>query len=124
MRVVRTALARIVSVTLASAITFVASVSCYAGDMMPTEMACCAAMAHHCGRMAQAHDCCTTEAPRADQGTTVARVTIASPAAVLAAILPVPLVDAARFPGSSAPLVATVKPPGIPTYLAVSSFRI
>jgi hypothetical protein len=124
MRGLRTITARIVSVAVAVTIAVVASVTCYADEMIPAEMACCAAMAHNCGGMAQAHGCCQTESPRVVQASTGQRVHVTPPAAVVVAIIVVPFFDAALIPGAVGSPIASVKPPGIPRYLAVSSLRI
>ena len=116
---------RLVSTTLIAALALLSSVVCYAGEMTQTEMSCCAAIAHDCGRMAVAHECCTTEAPRAEQGSTVARVAIDPPVVLLVAVFTAPpvmeTVSTSTFAAAS---LASIKPPGVPTYLAVSSLRI
>jgi len=116
---------RLVPMTLIAALVLASSVACYAGEMMQTEMACCAAMAHDCGGMAPAHECCTTDAPRTEQGSTVAKIAIDPPSVALIAVLTVPpameTVSTSTFAVAS---LASIKPPGIPTYLAVSSLRI
>ena len=111
--------------TLIAALALLSSVVCYAGETPQIEMACCATMAHDCGRMAPAHECCSTEAPRVEQGSTVARVAIDPPVVVLIAVLTAPPVMETVSTSTFAPASpASIKPPGVPTYLAVSSFRI
>jgi hypothetical protein len=111
--------------TLIAALAIVSSVACYAEEMTRTEMACCAAMAHDCGRMAAADECCTTEAPRAEQGSTVARVAIDPPSVALIAVLTAPpVIETVSTSTFTVASLASIKPPGIPTYLAVSSLRI
>ena len=125
MRGVRGRSLRFVSMTLIAALALVASVACYAGEMMQTEMACCAAMAHDCGRMAPAHECCTTDAPRTEQGSTVAKTAIDPPSVALIAVLTVPpVMEGVPTSTFAVASLASMKPPGIPTYLAVSSLRI
>ena len=116
---------RIVSATIAAAMTMLLSVNCVAAEMTPAEMACCAAMPHNCGGMAQEHECCLTEAPRVDQASSVPRVAIAPPVLTVIATIPVDLVvPSVLNPHGSASHVTSAKPPGLPTYLALSSLRI
>lgn len=91
-----------------------------AAQQTPAERACCAAMAHACGDMTLESACCATEA--ASDYALVA----ASP---LPPALPVPVLDESI--GFIAPAVrlgvrdtSRARPPGVPTYLFVSSFRI
>ena len=92
--------------------------------MTPEQQVCCASMQHTCGEMAIETSCCTGERqPSAGMvGATTASATLAaaSPTAVIAA-LPVPAAPAGvAFVVDAAP----VRPPGVPTYLFISAFRI
>jgi hypothetical protein len=100
------------------------SVNCFAADMTPTEMACCA-MSHDCGGTPQKLDCCRAEPARVDQSAGVARVSIAAPivTAILLLTLESGTPSVLKAHGSTSS-VRSVKPPGLPTYLAVSSLRI
>jgi len=112
------------AVTLAMAV--VLSATCVVTkDMTPQQKACCAAMGHDCGRTAMERACCPGEAKKVDALTPVSAPEFAaSPVAIVVALLD-PLTPPAILSGffNSASL-ALVKPPGIPTYLLVSSFRI
>jgi hypothetical protein len=112
------------AVTLSMAV--VLSVSCLAAkEMTPEEKVCCAAMGHDCGAAAVEVNCCSGEAAKVDALAPITIETLASaPLPVVVALLEMPdLVDRVsgiRHSGSQPP----VRPPGIPTYLLVSTFRI
>ena len=118
----RRALAGVLTLVLG----IVTSVSCVAAqDMTPEQKACCAAMDHDCGAAAIDAGCCSGEAAKADSVSAASiQMPISAPVAILVAVLDVgaPLTSLYRSggPGTGAP----VRPPGIPTYLLVSAFRI
>ena len=95
-----------------------------AAEMTPEQQVCCASMQHACGNMAVETSCCTGERqPSAEMvAATTASATFAAatPIAVIAA-LPVP---AAPTGGAFLVDAAPVRPPGVPTYLLISAFRI
>ena len=89
-----------------------------------TLMACCAAMHGECGHMAIS-SCCPPETQNVP-GLVATKPTVApAPIAVLLAVLPAP---ALAICNGSRPLFAadarSTGPPGIPTYVFVSSFRV
>ena len=95
-----------------------------AAEMTPEQQVCCASMQHACGDMAVETSCCTGEG-QPDAGmvaATPASATFAAatPIAAIAA-LPVP---AAPTGGAFLVDAAPVRPPGVPTYLLISAFRI
>ena len=101
---------------------FVTCVS--AADMTPEQKACCAAMHHDCGKTAVQASCCEGEI-RQDRSLAATKPTIGLvPLVALVAILTTPPLPIAY--GQQAPLVdrSSSGPPGVPTYLFVSSFRI
>lgn len=103
-------------------LAFVSSAECFAAMQTTVEQhACCAAMKGQC-EMAVSASCCPTESQRfvAPKATTSL-----IPVAVLVAVLGVPPVAPARPSHVVAPADASSSgPPGVPTYLFVSSFRI
>lgn len=110
---------------LVAAIAVAVLGTCVIGAQTPEQKACCAAMQHGCGEMALATSCCAGER-QTDPGMVVAKAAatlfaLDSPVGTAAAFL-VPIAsDAARAFGLD---TVTVEPPGVPTYLLVSSFRI
>ena len=111
---------------MAVLIAVIASASCLtAKDMTPEQKACCAAMDHDCGAAAIDAGCCSGEAAKANSvsAASVQTPTFA-PVAMLVAVLDfaAPLTSLHRSGGRGTG--APVRPPGIPTYLLVSTFRI
>jgi hypothetical protein len=105
--------------------TVVVSVNCFAPSRSPAEKDCCAKMSNDCGRLAQAHECCRSEAPRVDQGSAVVRISLAPPAVTVIAVLVPDLVVSSPANAHGERFSAlSVKPPGLPTYLLASSLRI
>jgi len=108
------------------AVAVVSSAQCLAGASMTAEQkACCAAMHGDCGEMAIASSCCTGEG-QGDQSLVAMKPAAGFvPVAALLAILSAPAVS---LPASPRPLLAAERssagPPGVPTYLFVSSLRI
>jgi hypothetical protein len=116
---------RLVAAVLAGVMTVAVSVNCFAPRRSQAEKDCCAKMSNDCGRLAQAHECCRSEAPRVDQRSAVTRISLAPPDVTVIAVLVPALVvslptDAHRERFSA----FSVRPPGLPTYLLVSSLRI
>ena len=95
-----------------------------AAEMTPEQQVCCASMQHACGEMAIQASCCSGERqPSAGMvavTTASAAFAAATPIAAIAA-LPVP---AAPTGGAFVVDAAPVRPPGVPTYLFLSAFRI
>lgn len=110
--------------TLAVALAVALSANCVTGEeMTPAQMACCAAMGHDCGAMAQKADCCSHESPRVAQffaavkGTVLAvPVLLATPVALLPATAPQGL----RTHVTHVPL----KPNRVPKYLRTAALLI
>jgi hypothetical protein len=107
------------------ALAVIPIVQCAFGDAKTaTPMACCAAMHGECGHTAVS-SCC----PPATQnvaGSVATKPTIApAPVAMLLAVFPAPALAMSSGPR---PLLAadarSAGPPGVPTYVFVSSFRI
>lgn len=116
---------RLAASVLTVAMTLVLVATCLAAvEMTPEQKACCAAMAHDCGEMAFEKSCCIGEGPN-DDGLVAVKATFAAfPPAIVVAVLDMPatlFAPASRFAATDR---APVKPPGIPTYLFVSSFRL
>jgi len=109
---------------LVLAMAVVSSAECFAAmQMTPDQHACCAAMKGEC-EMAVSASCCPTDTT--EPGVVAAKPAISLvPAAVLVAVLSVPPVAVAN-PSHviPAPDASSSGPPGVPTYLFVSSFRI
>lgn len=112
------------AVTLAVAV--VLSATCVtAKDMTPQQKACCAAMGHDCGALAISQGCCEGEAKKVDALTPLSAPDFATaPVPVLVAVLDAltPLAIPTGFFNRAS--TAQVKPPGIPTYLLIATFRI
>jgi hypothetical protein len=116
---------RLIAAVLAAVMTVAVSVNCFAPSRSQAEKDCCAKMSNDCGRLAQAHECCRSEAPRVDQGSAVTRISLAPPAVTVIAVLVPDLVVSSPANAHRERLSAfSVKPPGLPTYLLVSSLRI
>jgi len=117
---------RPVAWTVTLALSVVVSANCITSkDRTPEQKACCADMGHDCGAAALERNCCPGEGGKV-QGVAAATVSKKStpPVAVLIAVLQAPLVTAPVTHGLNSPNGLTVKPPGTPTYLLVSTFRI
>ncbi len=96
-----------------------------AEDLTPAQMACCATMNHDCGAMAQKQDCCSTAAPRVDQGSASPRMSLAAPhAGVVRLVMHLPALPSPLSPQKRPFKGFEAKPPGVPTYLLISTFRI
>ncbi|HVL65958.1 MAG TPA: hypothetical protein VM364_01720 [Vicinamibacterales bacterium] len=113
---------RLIGSVLALVLVAAAGATCLkAAAQTDAQRACCEAMAHDCGEMALEAACCLVE-PQTDY----ARIAIAAVPLVL------PTVNVADQLAAAAPAVrhwsaresSLVRPPGVPTYLFVSSFRI
>ena len=108
------------------AMAFVVFATCVsAAKMTPEQRLCCEAMHHDCGEAAVQMSCCGGKADQ-DRSLVAAKATAApAPSTVLVAILttvyepPFSLESLTWVSDTSSP-----SPPGVPTYLFVSSFRI
>lgn len=106
------------------AFAFVSSAECVLGSMSAEEMACCAAMKGDCD-MSITSSCCTGEVQNVHSLAATKPVVEFATTPVLVAILPSPLIVAAeprRF--DDVRETSSASPPGVSTYLFVSSFRI
>lgn len=95
-----------------------------AASQTQTEAACCAAMAHACGAMAITTPCCTGSG-HTERGLIAAGIAKTLVAPSLSFVLTHALAGLdtpAR--GLAALRRVQLRPPGVPTYLLVSSFRI
>ena len=108
--------------------TFVAvlSATCITNaKMTQAEKACCASMAGECGAaMSQAHRCCQNETSRPDQLLVTSRVSIATPDLLSRVAILSPPIHLATFRPVAAFDRTVARPPGVPTYVLVSSFRV
>ena len=113
---------RPVAVTLVVAIAAIVSANCLtARTQTAAERACCAAMAHHCGEAAINAKCCGERTQNRDSVAALTAAALTAPVPGLLAILDMPAVAT----GSGVAVSSVfVKPPGIPTYVLVSTFRI
>jgi hypothetical protein len=109
---------------IALAIGVVASSTCLTvASQTPEQRACCAAMAHHCGEIAIKADCCDRGTQSRDSvAASLAAGALSAPVPVLAAVLEMPPV--ATLGDFVTGSTALVKPPGTPTYVLDSVFRI
>lgn len=102
------------------------SARCLATSLMPEQEACCATMAHDCGKKAVTVSCCPGET-RQIEGVVTPKVGVAfAPVVALVALLvaAAPAAVPTSAQAASGPETSSTGPPGIPTYLFVSSFRI
>ena len=102
------------------------SADCVASaEMTEAQKACCAAMGHDCGRMAQAQDCCSHEAPEIEKFSAVKPSPLSPPVALVAPVVYLPGVShSGRISSFRALISVAQKLPGVPTYLSNSTFRI
>jgi hypothetical protein len=115
---------RIPAVAVAAALCTMLFATCLTATALPAKAkACCTAMQHDCGGASMESSCCTVSstvthavmpAKPADQP-----VPFGVPTAILLTVWPAPLPS--RSPGSGS---VSSSPPGVPTYLFISSFRI
>ena len=116
---------RPIASTLLLAFAVASSAECLTIGLTPEQKACCATMPQDCGEMAVESSCCASETHQADGVVATKPAVAVAPVATLLAILSAPAVSAP----SSSRLAFTTEtssagPPGVPTYLFVSSFRI
>lgn len=107
------------------ALAVVSLVQCAFGNTKTAKpMLCCAAMHHDCGEMAVL-SCCTGHVQQV-QGVVATKSTVACvPVAALLAVLVTPPPGGSSLPRASFTVESrSAGPPGVPTYLFVSSFRI
>lgn len=94
-----------------------------AAEATAEEMACCAAMGDDCP-MAQEHDCCAGETSKVKQGTVAKQLVFSPPSLVLVGILSALEPPQLQSEWNRDAIRSALKPPGIPTYLLNSTFRI
>ena len=108
---------------MALTLTFVANCVRVAGATAE-QQACCAAMDHDCGPMAEEYVCCTAEISKAQPGPVGKGLMLAPPSPLLVAIVgdaePRPL----RSLWHRAVDETVGRSPGVPTYVLVSTFRL
>lgn len=105
------------------AFAVVSSAECLTGGTSVEEMACCAAMKGDCD-MAISSSCCTGEVQNY-QGLLATKPALEfAPANMLVAVLDAPLTPLARLSQLDLRETGAASPPGVSTYLFVSSFRI
>ena len=107
------------------AMAFVVSATCVsAAQMTPEQHACCEAMQHDCGKAAVEMSCCGGKADQ-DRSLAAAKPTATpAPTAVLVAILATVYEPSSVESRTWVLDTPSPSPPGVPTYLFVSSFRI
>lgn len=115
--------------TLAVAFAVALSARCAtSAEMTEAEKACCAAMGHDCGRMAQKEDCCSHQSPTMQQFFATAKggglaLTAPSPVLLPFALSPATLQVSNR--GDFGQLAQTsLKPARVPQYLLTSALLI
>ena len=112
--------------TVAAALVVVLTASCAMGEpMTDAEMACCAAMGHDCGAMADM-DCCSHGQGRTPQFVAATAAPVPPPTAALIAVVAVPGTPQAGLRFVSRPLFTgtSLRPARIPTYLLISTLLI
>jgi hypothetical protein len=115
---------RPIASTLILVFAVVSSAECLTAGLSAEQKACCAAMQHDCGKMRVESSCCTGDVENL-QGLTATKPSVGLlPVVALVAILTTPLTPIAVAPRASVPDLSSIGPPGVPTYLFVSSFRI
>ena len=104
----------------------VLSADCATGsELTEAQKACCAAMGHDCGQMAQEHDCCSVESQKVDQFTAAKQISLAPPLAAVGLLALIP-----DLPQLSSVCHRThldrvlLRLPRVPTYLLVSALLI
>ena len=98
--------------------------ACAAASQTQTEAACCAAMAHACGAMAITTPCCTGSG-HTERGLIAAGIAKTLVAPSLSFVLTHALAGLdTPAQGLAAFRRVQIRPPGVPTYLLVSSLRI
>jgi hypothetical protein len=107
------------------ALAVVSFVQCAFGNAKTARlMACCAAMHGECGHMAIS-SCCPPETQSVPGSVATKPTTAPAPIAVLLAVLPTPALAISSGPRPLfAPDARSAGPPGVPTYVFVSSFRV
>lgn len=115
---------RLVAGALVLAVAIAPSVECFASaQMTPARHACCAAMNGECD-VAVTASCCPTDTDSLVFISTKQTVDF-NPVAVLVAILSMPAIADSLEWRTVAPAETSASgPPGVPTYLYISSFRI
>lgn len=92
--------------------------------MTPEQMPCCAGVHGDCD-MAISTPCCGGETPATDGVLATKPLVAFVPVAALLAVLATPTIPAPIAGGTfAAPDHSAASPPGVPTYLFVSSFRL
>ncbi len=88
------------------------------------QAACCAAMAHDCGTMAFRSSCCAGAAQAVPEGVVATTAKTVVPQGVSARVPYAALASVASIRCSVSSQQLRRWPPGVPTYLLVSSLRI
>ena len=101
------------------------SARCLASSLVPEQKACCATMGHDCGKEAVTASCCPGDTHQIEGVVTPKAGAACAPVVALVALLvAAPAAIPASAHSASGPETSSTGPPGIPTYLFVSSFRI
>jgi hypothetical protein len=104
------------------ALALVSSAECLRGSMSAPEMACCAAMKGDCHK--KITSCCTGEAQSRHSVAPTKPALNLAPMPVLVALLQMPVTAVAEQRHFKVPEPSSAGPPGVSTYLFVSSFRV
>jgi hypothetical protein len=115
---------RITAVAVSAALCTMLFATCLTAAEMPAkDLACCAAMQHDCDGMSMESSCCV--APSTPQHAVVSSKPTQDPGpASIPATLPAMGSLAVEPQVRLKPEISATSPPGVPTYLFVSTFRI
>ena len=103
----------------------VLSADCATGsELTEAQKACCAAMGHDCGQMAQEHDCCSVESQKVEQFT-AKQISLAPPLTAVGLFALIPdLAQLSSVCHRTHLFRVPLRLPRVPTYLLVSSLLI
>ena len=111
---------------LSAALAVILSASCAtAEEMTAAQKACCAAMGHRCGSMADEHDCCTTEMREVSGRAPAQAFSLQAPVRLLTIIAVLPRFDCAPTVGAHKQVAQfDPTPPGIAARVLLTPLRI
>lgn len=111
---------------LSAALAVILSASCAtAEEMTAAQKACCAAMGHRCGSMAEEHDCCTTEMREVSGRAPAQAFSLQAPVRLVTIIAVLPISDFSPAVGSHRQFAEfDPTPPGTAARLLLTPLRI
>jgi hypothetical protein len=118
---------RSITWTLAVALAVAVSANCATGEeMTDAQKACCAAMGHACGSMAQSEDCCSHEGSRVSQALITAKgISLAAPSLFALPVTVVPALPPAPRRADFAQIAhVPLEPSRVPKYILIATFLI